>query len=263
MVWNKGGFMRKTFCTIFVLSVFAQSATVSSTTEIELGAKTDDPKEIANQQNDLLPLGEPVRNISGAYYGIGIGLARTHHKLNFLGNNGFHYNSSAYQPELSFIVGFGAPIWERWYAGIELDLFHRFKGKTAHLDNGIHLEHSANSSVNMDVRFGYLFPEFGNMVYLTAGFSRIFAKVRFNVEKDNFNKKCSTSFGSFVPTIGLGVEHKINHLWSVRLDYRFAIPSNEKEQIVKNYAGTWHYKGKANRMNIRLSITRDIANSLY
>lgn len=207
--------------------------------------------------------GEPNKLISGAYWGIGVGLARIQHKVDFWDGtakkeSAEHQSSSAAQTELSLLMGFGAPFYKRYYIGLELEFFKRFSGSTKDY-NELHIHHCGNSSFNFEARVGYLFPKSGNLVFATAGMSRIFGRTSFG--KDT--KKTETSFGSFFPTIGCGFEHKINHNWNFRVDARYVISSKENEQSVKADSKVFKYEGKANRVAVRIAITRSINTGFF
>ncbi|MDR3187439.1 MAG: porin family protein [Holosporaceae bacterium] len=200
-------------------------------------------------EDEFSELSEPHRNVSGAYYGLGLGSSLISHKVTYGKGEGQKSSSkkNAHQFDISLILGFGAPFYGRCYAGVEWDLFKRFSKKTSY-ENEIGIIHSANIGLNMDVRFGYLFPEHGSMVYFTAGFARIVGRVTFN------RGSTEGSFGSFYPTLGVGVEHKINHRWNVRGDFRLAITSKDDNK----YSHGWKYEAKPNRIAFRVSITRNI-----
>jgi hypothetical protein len=206
--------------------------------------------KLADEFKDELPeLSEPYRNVSGAYYGLGLGSSIISHKVTYSKGEDqkSDFKKNAHQFDVSLIAGFGAPFYDRYYAGIEFDIFKRFSKKTSYNDE-IGIIHSSNIGLNMDVRFGYLFPEHGSMVYLTAGFARIVGRVTF--DKGN----TEGSFGSFYPTVGVGLEHKINHQWNVRGDFRMAITSKDDNK----YSHNWKYEAKPNRIAFRVSITRNI-----
>lgn len=230
--------------------------------------------KIHNEQNEnndeFQRFGEPYRVISGAYWGFGFGLSRTQHKIEFakLKDDGKidgekkNHTSSGMQSEISFLMGFGAPIYKRYYAGMEIEFFDRLGGKTTDYDDKLHVHHCKNMSLNFEGRFGYLLPESGNLVFMTAGVSRIFGRVSFGDEK-----KPTSSFGSFFPTVGLGFEHRINYNWNWRVDYHYVISSKDNDHKVKTGSKdaptSYTYQGKANRMALRLVITRSINSSWW
>ncbi|MDR2067468.1 MAG: porin family protein [Holosporaceae bacterium] len=212
-------------------------------------ANADANKSGSEFMDEFSDLSEPHRNVSGAYYGLGLASSIVAHKVTY-GKGGALMSSlkkSAHQFDVSLIFGFGAPFYDRYYAGIELDLFKRFPKKTSYNDE-IGVIHSSNIGLNMDVRFGYLFPEHGSMIYITAGFARVVGKVTFD------KGATEGSFGSFYPTFGVGLEHKINHRWNVRGDFRIALASKDDNK----YSHGWKYEAKPGRIAFRVSITRNI-----
>lgn len=213
------------------------------------------------KQSEFQELGDPYKNIGGAYWGVGLGIARTQHKIEFsegLSTETKQHSSSSGQAEISLLLGFGTAFHNRWYAGLEFEVFNRLKGKTADYEDGLHIVHDSNMSFNFEGRFGYLFPEHGNLLYLTMGVSRLFGRVSFGSAKDS-----RSSFGSFFPTVGLGVEHKLNSNWSMRADYRYVISSKDNEHEVATDSKVYKYRGKADRMSFRLSFIRSINNSFF
>lgn len=222
------------------------------------------------QDDEFQKFGEPQKVISGAYWGIGLGLSRTQHKIEFakltadgkIDGEKKKHTSSDMQPEISVLVGFGAPVYKRYYAGIEIEFFNRFGGKTKDYDDKLHIHHCKNMSLNLDGRFGYLFPEKGNLIFITAGVSRVFGRVSFEDEK-----KPTSSFGSFFPTVGVGFEHRINYNWNWRVDYHYVISTKDDDHVVKagpkDTQTSYTYQGKANRMALRFVITRSFNNSWW
>ncbi len=209
---------------------------------------------------EFLPLGEPDRVISGAYYGIGIGSSSIKHEILASKNNGAcsKYSSTSNQFEISAIAGFGTPILKRYYAGIEFEIFKRLSGKD-HSFDGMHVQHCVNTSMNMDVRIGYLFPLRGTLVYFTAGFARLFGRVSFDRDIGGRRRNESGgSFGSFYPTLGVGVEYKFNQTWNGRCDYRYCITSKDDERGFNTGNAVWKWRAKPNRMSVRLSLTRSM-----
>lgn len=227
-----------------------------------------EPQEVVAPEEELQELDQPNKEINGAYWGLGLSVARTHHKIDLtktvagVPNPTITHSSpssTAAQIEASFLVGFGTSFWSKYYTGLELEVFRRFRGKTSHFDD-LHVEHSQNTSFNFEGRLGYLFPKKGNMIYLTAGVSRLYSRAYFGDDRS----KNVTSFGSFFPTVGVGFEHRINAKWNVRFDYRYVISSKERDQGVKlNNKTTYSYRGKPGRMSFRIAVTRNINHSLY
>lgn len=240
--------MKKVFVVLCALSAAHSSYAEEILTEQRAG------------QEEFQRFDEPYKTVSGAFWGVGLGAARTQHKVDFAQGNSEerHHSSSALQAELSLLMGFGAPFHGRCYAGLEFELFRRFSGKTRDYDDQLHIHHCMNMSFNFDARFGYLFPKNGNLIFLTAGVSRVFGRVSF--EKD---KKPESSFGSFFPAVGCGIEHKINSNWNVRADCRYVISSRDNEHEVIVNRRRYRYKGKANRAAVRFAVTRSINTSFF
>jgi hypothetical protein len=204
--------------------------------------------------SEFVDLGEPEKEIGGAYGGFGVALSRISHKLDALGN--FHkesFRSSSNQWDLSLIGGFGSAFYKKYYIGIEMDFFRRAgSGANYSSNKAVAVVHNSSIGLNMDVRFGYLYPQQGYLIYATAGFARVVGRGRFQ----NANNYLEGSFGSFYPTFGIGFEKKVTHKWNIRADFHASVTSKDEN---KSIAGTyWKYEAKPNRMAIRISVTRSI-----
>lgn len=230
----------------------------SSINNVAASSKKQETTSEYNKDNDFLELSEPERKVSGAYYGLGVTLSRTSNKLNISKNQqtSVKYDNSANQYDLSAIVGFGSAFYERYYAGVELDFFKRLPEKTKRKDE-IGIIHASNIGMNMDVRFGYQFPQYGTLGYVTVGFARIIGKTAFYRSNDN-NPSAKKSFGSFYPTLGFGLEYKMNHKWNLRGDFRYSITNKDDNKYEKLDANEWNFDAKPNRFAIRFSVTRNI-----
>lgn len=210
----------------------------------------------APSDSDFQPLADPDRKISGAYYGVGLGMSDISNKLNVVKNDGtgLKRKQSANQFDLSLIGGFGTVLYQRYYAGVEFDFFKRLPKKTKWFENeGVGVVHKSNIGLNMDVRFGYQFPQRGTMVYMTAGFARVLGEM---LASSN-GATTKLTFGSFFPTAGLGVEHQVNQSVNIRADARFSFGSKEKKHAIVN-GTSCELQGKPNRIAFRLSVTRNI-----
>lgn len=214
---------------------------------------------------ELQQLGEPYKNISGAYYGFGLGTSIISHRVKAWNTTGGETpKRTANQLETSLIGGFGAAFYKRYYSGLELEFFKRFSGG-GKKDGSIGVAHPSSMGINMDVRLGYLFPEQGNLLYMTVGFARIIGHARFGngsrtlpggrVVNDD-KKYINRSFGSFYPTVGCGFEHKVDHNWNVRLDARYSITYKDDGKVVRVNGDTWNYEGKPSRISLRCSVVR-------
>ncbi len=219
----------------------------------------------AKDDNEFIELGEPCKYVSGAYYGLGLGVSHISHKVNALKNNvgKVSMSKSSNQYDLSLIAGFGSAFYKRYYAGIELEMFKRFKGSNSGNDE-LTVVFPSTIGMNMDVRFGYQLPENGSLVYLTAGFARVLGKTAFAVTTNNRkHKTIEVSHGSFYPTFGVGLEYKVNHNWNVRGDFRFSITSKDDNKYVRVNNSTWKFDAKPSRIAFRISVTRNIGTSFF
>ncbi len=106
--------------------------------------------------------------------------------------------------------------------------------------------------MNMDVRFGRLFPQSGGLLFITAGFHRVLGKVEILTARRVIEK----GFGSYYPTIGLGYEKKINDKWMIRADCKYLITSNTTDSTDR-FTNT-EYKVQPQRIGVDLAILRNI-----
>ncbi|MDR3180257.1 MAG: porin family protein [Holosporaceae bacterium] len=224
-----------------------------------------DPADVPNDasEDDFLELSEPHKTISGAYWGVGLGIANIKHKLNATygttpeRRESVSLSSSANQYDFALIAGFGSAFYKKYYAGIDFLLFRRFSKKTEFADGEIGLRHTSSVGFDMDVRIGYLLPESGNLIYGTVGFARVVGSVVFK-RNNQMDARYSTSFGSFYPTFGVGMEHKINDTWSIRGDLRMSITSKDDGKQCKVDNKVWIFDVKPSKLSIRLFVTHGI-----
>ncbi|MBO6056257.1 MAG: outer membrane beta-barrel protein [Alphaproteobacteria bacterium] len=210
-----------------------------------------------SNNDDFMELDEPYQYITGAYWGISVGPTFVKHKLTAKSETiGAPQKTdfSKTQFDLGILAGFGTSFYKDYYVGIEMEAMNRF-GKGTHYQNDTDpfgLKFNSQFGLNMNVRFGYLFPKQGNMVYAMIGFSRTLGKV---VYKDAGGREKERSFGSYFPTVGIGFEHKINYDWNVRFDVKYSITSKDSNNRVRK---PWVYEVKPQSMGVRLSVTRNI-----
>ena len=210
-------------------------------------------------KDDFMELDEPYQYVTGAYWGISVGPTFVKHKLTAdVRTTGASQrtNISKTQFDLGLLAGFGTSFYRDYYVGIEVEMAKRF-GKGTHYQNDTDpfgLKFNSQFGLNMNVRFGYLFPKQGSMVYTLVGFSRTLGKV---VWKNPEGKETERSFGSYFPVIGVGFEHKMNYDWNVRLDVKYSITSKDSDKRVYKDA-PWVYDVKPQSVGVRLSVTRNI-----
>jgi hypothetical protein len=232
---------------MFFLSVFL-CFFVSTAKADPISDKTETPEE-------FLDLAEPQKNISGAYYGLGVSLSMMSNSLKAsrAQSPDVDFKSSTTRHDLSLIGGFGSAFHGRYYAGIEMDFFKRFgSGTNYSSDRQLGITHNSAMGLNMDVRFGYLYPQQGYLVYATVGFARIQGQALLNCGP----YYAEGSFGSFYPTFGVGVEKRLNHRWNIRADFRISATTKDDNKYI---GGTgWKFEAKPDRTAFRFSVTRSI-----
>lgn len=209
----------------------------------------------SSNDSDFMDLDDPYQYVTGAYWGISVGPTFVKHKLTA---DSVSQSTSISKTQFDFglLAGFGTSFYKDYYVGIEMEVMERM-GKGTHYGNEkdpFGLRFQSQFGLNMNVRFGYLFPKQGNMVYAMAGFSRTLGKA---VGKNaDGSKEIEQSFGSYFPIVGIGIEHKINYDWNVRLDVKYSITSKDSDKCM--YKGGPTYSAKPKSVGIRLSLTRNI-----
>ena len=212
-----------------------------------------------SSSDDFMELDEPYKYVTGAYWGVSVGPTFVKHKLSAQ-NEGSgaaqRTNMSKTQLDLALLGGFGTSFYKDYYVGLEMELMNRC-GKGIHYekdDDALGLKFHSQFGLNMNVRFGYLFPKQGNMIYAIVGFSRTLGKV---VGRRSDESEVEATFGSYYPVVGVGIEHKINYDWNVRLDVKYSITSKDSDRRV--HANTmWKYDVKPQSVGVRFSVTRNI-----
>jgi opacity protein-like surface antigen len=242
--------MKKVSVCLFLLC----SATLAADTDTDTDTESVE-NEKSDAKDEFLDLGEPDVNVNGAYYGLGVGLSQISHSLSAVksGVSETSFDKSSSQFDISLIGGFGTCFYERYYAGIEADFFKRTGGGTSYSsDKQVGIVHNSTIGLNMDIRFGRLYPQHGCLGFVSVGFARVLGRALF----DAGSCYSQESFGSFYPTLGAGVEKKINHVWNIRADIKYSVTSKDDNKYIRN--SPWKFDGKPSRTALRLSVTRSI-----
>lgn len=222
-----------------VASVSAGSSQIKVvTTKSNKGNKTAsvESKRAAKQNeedSEFLPLSDPYKRISGAYFGAGLDFSHISHDMQlFVGDEKkatSKMSASTFQPAIALVGGFGTTFYGDWYAGLEFEFFKRFSERTKKKDN-MGLIFKSTLGLNMDARLGYQFPKNGVMVYMSIGFARVLGAM--SARENDKVKPTKKTFGSFFPTIGAGVAYKLNQSWIVQANVHYSIGSKEKKNFL-------------------------------
>lgn len=209
----------------------------------------------ADLQKEFAPLTDPYATVSGAYYGIGVSANAFSSKYSIkeapAGSNvPQNKKQSKTLPAFSLLAGFGSTIYKSLYTGIEFDIFYRLKGGKNSNDNPIRTK--SYSGFNMDVKFGYQLPKYSSLLYVTAGFARVLGQVSFDAGRT------TSTYGTFHPTIGVGIVKKINDSWNFMVDLKYIIASKDNNKEYHAASGRYVYDAKPQNLSIRLAITKQI-----
>ncbi|MDR2645786.1 MAG: porin family protein [Holosporaceae bacterium] len=224
---------------------------ISTVSDAAFVGASQQPVGDAAEGGDFLLLGEPERRIGGAYLGGGLAVSRISHKLNAekTGEDRIDFSRSGSQMDVSVLAGFGSAFHKRDYIGIEMEIFRRFGGgESFHTSGKVGLRHCSALGMNLDIRPGCLFSLQGALAYVTIGVARIQGQV---ISKTSDHRG---TFGSYYPTVGVGVEQMINFKWSIRGDIRMSITSKDNDKQLDN----WKYDAKPNRIAVRILFIRNI-----
>ncbi|MDR1983028.1 MAG: hypothetical protein LBQ08_04525, partial [Holosporaceae bacterium] len=77
----------------------------------------------------------------------------------------------------------------------------------------------------INLRCGYIFPKYESMVFLKIGISKVNGKYYYN---SGGAEVCNVNVNAFVPSIGVGVEKKINRKWGASLEANLPMKRNTK-----------------------------------
>ncbi|MDR0632449.1 MAG: hypothetical protein LBF54_04425 [Holosporaceae bacterium] len=99
-------------------------------------------------------------------------------------------------------------------------------------------------SLNVAVKGGYLLPTYNSMMFLKLGVSKVGGTYSY---KQGNNKVCDVKVSAYVPSLGLGIERKINKKWGASLEANLSLKKTSK----KNCDNVEH-KVKIGRTDIKL-----------
>ena len=203
--------------------------------------------------DEFQELSEPYRYITGAFLGLGLGYASVPLKVNAKKTEApaaeFKAKKKKGQTEMSLLAGFGMAFRRNFYTGLDIEFCKRFsKHESPTPNENFKIVHHPTFGLNMYARLGYQFPLSGTMIYSAFGFAKLIGHLEtVNAE----NKKVKSSFGTYSPTIGLGIEKRINYDWSIRLDAKYSLTKKKTKEIEK-----FKYEGKVSKTAIKLYVTK-------
>ncbi|MDR2724324.1 MAG: porin family protein [Holosporaceae bacterium] len=215
-----------------------------SVVDVLLAAREVEPDEARPPEEEFAQLGEPERDMGGAWVGLGMGLSRHTLEATADRNDGRRvtHERTDNLAEFALLAGFGTLIHKEYYTGIAMDLFKRLEGDATYSESReLGLEHNSSVGLNARLLFGCADAVQGRLSYLTVGFERVCG------EALTGPGGVRGSFGSFFPSVGIGFERRLNSTWSLALEARRAITSGEEKRVA-----TWKLKAKPNRTTIMI-----------
>ncbi|MDR0968741.1 MAG: hypothetical protein LBL99_03895 [Holosporaceae bacterium] len=114
------------------------------------------------------------------------------------------------------------------------------------------LKRSAISPM-LALKCGYLMPAYKSMAFVKLGVSNVSGSYRYEVDGSTV---CDADFSVFTPSVGIGIERKINKKWGAFLEANLAIKKNTK--IKRDGA---EHNVKIGRVDIRLMASYAISNN--
>lgn len=205
---------------------------------------------------------KPDDVFSGIYLGGGLGYdfldnkydidVPTNVTLNSLRQKKGSINTHAYN--LYGVFGFGGVYNRFWYTGVETELFVRRGGQTKH-DKGVRIENKNAYGFNFRLRGGYIFTSIGLLTYIGAAAERSINHIAI---KDNTNSyPHDKSYGSYHPSLSIGLEKKLRNNWSLRMDlcYTIGIWDDTDRFFIANNTKI-PFKAKTNKKSVKVMICK-------
>jgi len=222
-----------------------------------------------DENSKFSPVGAPDEVFSGMYVGLGLELISneckyeilTHNELcNTIQNN--HRGSIRTYP-YSFlgIIGFGGVYNRFYYAGVETELFFRRGGGTKE-SNDIRIQTKNTYGFNFRLRGGYIFKQHGLMLYGTVSADRSINNIAAKKQNPEGEYTGYESFGSYHPSIGIGLEKKLRDNWGIRGEFVYTIGIwDDTGKFLKTadnstIANSPRFRATANKKSIKLSVVK-------
>lgn len=224
-----------------------------------------------DENSKFSPVGAPDEVFSGMYVGLGLELISNECKYEILtvGNDGYKlsgsinagYKSSVRTYPYSFlgIIGFGGVYNRFYYAGVETELFFRRGGGTKE-SNDIRIQTKNTYGFNFRLRGGYIFKQHGLMLYGTVSADRSINNIAAKKQAGEYTGY--ESFGSYHPSIGIGLEKKLRDNWGIRGEFVYTIGIwDDTGKFLKTIdnstiANSPRFRATANKKSIKLSVVK-------
>ncbi|MDR0678429.1 MAG: hypothetical protein LBF44_02740 [Holosporaceae bacterium] len=94
------------------------------------------------------------------------------------------------------------------------------------------------------LKCGYILPKYESVIFLKLGISKVNGKYYYN---SSGAEVCNVNVNTYVPSLGLGVERKINRKWGAAIEANLPI-----KRSTKNIQDNVEHKMKVGRKDLRL-----------
>lgn len=220
-----------------------------------------------DEKDKFNPVGAPDEVFSGLYAGFGLDLISNECKYEIFATEKLDANiKQGYKGSLrnfpySFlgILGFGG-VYNRWcYLGVETELFFRRGGGTK-VNDYIKILSKNTYGFNFRLRGGYIFKQHGLMIYGTISADRSINHIAAKKLEDGYTSY--ESFGSYHPSIGIGLEKKLRDNWGIRGEFVYTIGIWDdtgkywKIDQKSTIANSPRFRATANKKSIKLSVVK-------
>lgn len=214
--------------------------------------------EDANDKDSFCEVGAPDDTFSGIYLGCGLGYDFIDNKYELTPDSGVVLNNvkkkkgsiSTHAYNFYGILGFNGVFNRFWLAGVETELFIRCGGQTKH-NNGVRIEHKNTYGFNFKLRGGYIFRPISILAYLGVAAERSISHIAILNNANTYS--LNRSFGSYHPSLSLGIEKKMRNNWSARLElsYTIGIWDDTGKYFVENNTKV-PFKAKSNKKAVKV-----------
>lgn len=238
--------------------------------EVQIVENDEESEVLAEESPVELPeLADPIHNFSGMYAFAGAGYDTTGNKIR-IGRSSVNFKGRTRNLALFGGVGCGGVFQDKYYLGIDFELFRRSNGGEK-ATNSVNLVTGSTNTVlqpyvrahntlglAIKSRIGYIRPGCSYMPYIIFGCERFQHQLRIvSTTSGTSTDSNRDTYGSFHPIFGLGIEKKLMNNWSFRTEatYNLGIWDDTGKKI-KSGSLTFPYKAKGNRTSFRIMLSK-------
>lgn len=212
---------------------------------------------------DTSDLATPDDVFGGMYIGAGVGFDSLDNKyelqipenINMQNVTKLKDSISTNTYDIFGVFGFGGVFNRFYYVGLETDFTYRMNSKTKD-NNSVQIEHKKTYAFNFKLRGGYIFRPAGVLLYTAVSADRSINHILIKSNDGKFIGR--ESFGSYHPSISVGVEKKLRNNWSARGEFSYTIGIWDDTGKKIDISNTQYipFKAKTNKKSIKLMICK-------